>query len=617
MNAILLTTLLFFTLAFCSEEECARTYLQYLNDRLQKTKSAREQAKWHFLAHVSDKSMEKLGNLETEIYEKDKIERKKLCRFNWDSFRDPTIKRQYEVFKNIKHHALPSEKARQLVDIQNLMLKTYAEAKIISYHNMSETLSFLELSTIFSKIQNPAELKHIWVEWRSVVGSDLRSQYPIQFALLNESARLNGYPDFSSSIATNYEFPSYWNFLNETWGKIRPLYLQLHAYVRYKLREKYEAYINKEGPMPMHLTGHIYGSSWDWLSGTTQPFYDRPRLFPNSLRNFTKTRRQLYQLADDFFASMNFSRAPPEFWKYSLFEKPDNTEVFCHSYVFKFMERGKFRVIDCESEEDLTSLPTALEAMGTIQKYLQAENQPFIFQKGILETMTDALGELFSLSINTYYYINEVLDLNFPQTEEDVFNSLYSKGLKFIPQFPLALAGTFWKIHASRGTITPQNYNCGWWKLVHEYQGLEPPKDRTEEDFDVGVLNKFILNRPLIDKFWGKVLAYQLHKALCEKFGLYEKGNPDKPLHSCSLYGQVEAGNLITEGLKYGRSKRWSYVLDVITGESKLNADAFLEYFEPLMKWLLEVNKRNQAPVGWGAARRVCVTEEGDKLPEF
>lgn len=35
-----------------------------------------------------------------------------------------------------------------------------------------------------------------------------------------------------------------------------------------------------------------------------------------------------------------------------------------------------------------------------------------------------------------------------------------------------------------RGETVPEDYNCHFWKLREDLQGLEPPTTRTEDDFD-------------------------------------------------------------------------------------------------------------------------------------
>lgn len=49
-----------------------------------------------------------------------------------------------------------------------------------------------------------------------------------------------------------------------------------------------------------------------------------------------------------------------------------------------------------------------------------------------------------------------------------------------------------------------------------------------------------------------------------------------------------------SNGLKLGASKHWSEALEVMTGEKAINADALLEYFQPLRAFLKVENKRLQ-----------------------
>lgn len=49
--------------------------------------------------------------------------------------------------------------------------------------------------------------------------------------------------------------------------------------------------------------------------------------------------------------------------------------------------------------------------------------------------------------------------------------------------------------------------------------------------------------------------------------------------------------------LKMGQSKPWPEAMKAITGQSKMNVSAILEYFKPLISWLKEQNKGQRS--GW------------------
>ena len=65
------------------------------------------------------------------------------------------------------------------------------------------------------------------------------------------------------------------------------------------------------------------------------------------------------------------------------------------------------------------------------------------------------------------------------------------------------------------------------------------------------------------------------------------------------ISGSKEAGQKLLSMLKLGRSKPWKEVMEVMTGEPKMDTAAFREYFMPLENWLLEENKKNGVTIGW------------------
>ena len=134
---------------------------------------------------------------------------------------------------------------------------------------------------------------------------------------------------------------------------------------------------------------------------------------------------------------------------------------------------------------------------------------------------------------------------------------------------------------------------------------------------DIGYIRYFI----------AFIIQFQFYKVLCEVSGQYVKGDPDKPLHRCNFYGMLscrencymkcisvvisgskEAGDKLMTMLELGSSKPWKEVMEVMTGQPKVDTAAYREYFRPLEKWLKEENERNGVSVGWKAKdlKEVC-----------
>jgi peptidyl-dipeptidase A len=68
-------------------------------------------------------------------------------------------------------------------------------------------------------------------------------------------------------------------------------------------------------------------------------------------------------------------------------------------------------------------------------------------------------------------------------------------------------------------------------------------------------------------------------------------------LHRCSIYGNDEAGERLRTMLEMGRSRPWPEALEVVTGQTEMDATAILDYFAPLKDWLDEQNKGRTC--GW------------------
>lgn len=123
-----------------------------------------------------------------------------------------------------------------------------------------------------------------------------------------------------------------------------------------------------------------------------------------------------------------------------------------------------------------------------------------------------------------------------------------------------------------------------------EYQGLKPPVDRSDEDFDPGAKYHIPSGTPYIRYFISFVIQFQFHKAMCKESGHVGQ------LHLCNNYGSKAAGKKLREMLSLGSSVPWWEALEKLTGSQTIDSSAIQEYFAPLIAWLKEQNGDN---VGW------------------
>lgn len=110
------------------------------------------------------------------------------------------------------------------------------------------------------------------MEWRNAVGPKVKDMYETYVNLSNEGARLNNFTDQSQFWLDDFESDDIREQLHNLWEQVKPLYLQLHAYVRHKLRQKYGDIVSEKGPIPAHLLGNMWAQTWSNIADITLPY---------------------------------------------------------------------------------------------------------------------------------------------------------------------------------------------------------------------------------------------------------------------------------------------------------------------------------------------------------
>ena len=98
-----------------------------------------------------------------------------------------------------------------------------------------------DLERIMATSRDPEELAHYWEGWRDRTGRKLGPLFQEYVSLMNEAARRNGFVDAAEMAAAQYDDGEEDDFAQEmenAWEGIRPLYLQLHAFVRNRLVQR-------------------------------------------------------------------------------------------------------------------------------------------------------------------------------------------------------------------------------------------------------------------------------------------------------------------------------------------------------------------------------------------
>ena len=456
-----------------------------------------------------------------------------------------------------------------------------------------DCLQITDLTRIMAESRDPDELLDVWQGWHKI-SPPMRERYRRFVALSNKGARELGFADAGAMWRSNYDMPpdAFAKEVERLWQQVRPLYVSLHAYVRSRLNSKYgSGVVPPDGMIPAHLLGNMWAQEWGNIYPLVAPEKSNIGYHLTALlRKKRLDARGMTRYGERFFTSLGFDSLPETFWERSLFVKPRDREVVCHASAWDIDNKDDIRIKMC-METTAEDFVTVHHELGHNFYQRAYKNQPFLFQNGANDGFHEAIGDAVALSITPEYLKQVGLLDRVPGAEGDI-GLLLRQAMDKVAFLPFGLLIDQWRWKVFSGEIKPADYNKAWWELRNRYQGVSAPLPRSEADFDPGAKYHVPANTPYTRYFLARVLQFQFYRALCREAGY------TGPLHRCSFFGSKTAGEKLQRMLEVGQSKPWPETLFAMTGERRMDANAMVEYFAPLAKWLDEQNRGK--PVGWG-----------------
>ncbi|MFS0770989.1 M2 family metallopeptidase [Sphingomonas sp. 1P08PE] len=453
-----------------------------------------------------------------------------------------------------------------------------------------------DIEAAMGTTRDPAKLQEMWTSWHDNVGAPMRADYQRMTVLANEGAKGLGYPDTGAMWRSGYDMPpeQFAQLTDKIWGEVKPLYLALHTYVRWKLNEKYgDAVQPKTGPIRSDLLGNMWAQEWGNIYDIVAPAgagdlgFDVGDLLTAKQYDAVKMVKQ----GETFYSSLGFAPLPETFWQRSQIVKPADREVICHASAWDLDNADDIRIKMCTkvNGDDFTTIHHEL-GHNYYQRAYKA--QPFLYKNGANDGFHEAIGDTIALSITPDYLVNiGLLDKSkVPGADKDV-GLLLRQAMDKVAFLPFGLLIDKWRWQVFSGQIAPANYQAGWDALRLQYQGIKPPVARDETKFDMGAKYHVPAGVPYTRYFLARVLQFQFYQAACKQAGW--KG----PLHRCSFYDNKEVGQRLNAMLEMGASKPWPDALQVFTGSREMSGKAMIAYFAPLKAWLDKQNKGK--PQGW------------------
>ncbi|RWS14509.1 uncharacterized protein B4U79_00787 [Dinothrombium tinctorium] len=500
-----------------------------------------EESAKKFLEFLDENKTEEYKNFQDakRLKQLDRIFWEELIKYNYETFKDQSIRRQFKKLSRLGDAAL-GDKAQRFYELISEMGSKYGSAKICVKDKCNLTL-YPDLTQLMAKERDYETLKEAWVNWRNASGKKIRKIFKEYVQLGNEMAVKNSRRD--------------------------------------------------DGTIPAHLLGNMWAQQWSNIMNEITPFPNLPKLdVTEEMIKQGYDAFKMFRLAESFFVGLGLPPMTEEFWNKSMLVKPKDREVVCHPSAWYFGTQNDFRINMC-TEVNMHDLVVIHHEMGHIEYFMLCVNQPTVFQSGANSGFHEALGDLMALSVSTPKHLIKIgLLKDYKESNDSLINYQLKMALDKVAFLPFGYLIDLWRWDVFSGKIPSNDYNKRWWEFRIKYQGVSPPVMRSEDDFDPGAKYHIPNNRPYISYFVAFILQFQFHKALCEI--------ANQPvLYTCDIDGNKEVGTKIREVFGQCSSTSWQEQLKQLTGSSEMSAKPLLEYFAPLREFLRSQLKKEE--IGW------------------
>ena len=397
--------------------------------------------------------------------------------------------------------------------------------------------------------------------------------------LRNQTVQGLGYPDFFSYQVSDYGMTSDEMMrLNETLVRqLWPLYRELHTWARYELARRYRV------PVPDLLPADWLPNRWgqDWSALVSVQGLNLDSAVAN------KSPEWIVRSGENLYMSLGYDSLPRTFWeKSSLYALPADAPWKKNTHASAWhmdLDRDVRSLMSVEPDAEWYE--TAAHELGHIYYYMSYSRPevPLVLRAGANRAYHEGIGTMMGMAASQRRFLI-ARGLASPTAQVDRMQSLLKEALNYVVFIPFS-AGTMthWEHDFYASDLSPTQMNARWWELARKYQGIVPPAARPEMYADAAT-KTHINDDPAqyYDYALSQALLFQLHMHIANDI-LHQ--DP----HDTDYYGHREVGDFLRQLMAPGASKPWRDVLKETTGR-ELDAQAMVDYFEPLHEWLKTQN---------------------------
>ena len=116
------------------------------------------------------------------------------------------------------------------------MARIFSTAEVPFAHDPSRCCA--NVHNIMAVSPNLTTRTYYWDAYHKAVGVPMRDLFNEYIDLKNEAAVANGYQDAAEMITQPYASTNFIDDIDQMWQGLKPLYQEMHAYVRHKLHSQ-------------------------------------------------------------------------------------------------------------------------------------------------------------------------------------------------------------------------------------------------------------------------------------------------------------------------------------------------------------------------------------------
>ena len=446
------------------------------------------------------------------------------------------------------------------------------------YRVDGQSVSTNEIDRRLIELTDVGDRLAVW-EASKEVGPTLKDGLVRLVDLRNRTVQALGYQDYFQYQVSEYGMTTdemmalNQRLVEELW----PLYRELHTWARYTLAERYGADVPEL--LPAHWLPNRWGQEWGGLVSVEG--IDLAQALAD------KDAEWVVRQGEEFFVSLGFDPLPDTFYrKSSLYPLPPDAEYKKNNHASAWhMDLGQDVRSLMSVEPNDRWWMTVHHELGHIfyyQAYTSPEVPPLL-RSGANRGFHEAIGYQLGLASMQKAFL-QGRGMIAPDAESDEIQALLKEALDQVVFMPWS-AGvmTYFERDLYAGLPADQ-YNARWWEHVRRFQGIEPPAERGESFCDAAT--KTHINddaAQYYDYAISYVILHQLHAYVANEILGQDPRNTD-------YFGRADVGEFLTGLLELGATRDWREVMvDYAGGE--LSARAMLDYYAPLMDWLVEQNQ--------------------------